>query len=198
MDATVFEQLYQTMFSHGFTGYTPAIAEAPNGNGKVDVQKRYSHLNRRTLPSASPAEIGLLSTVFNGCMGAAFEHVRTMNIPHSFMPSAEDSTLRVLEYPPGATSAEHTDFDLFTINLYRSHEDLIVPKMPIHFGELAEIISGGWLKATSHHVKAHSTQTQRSAVFFVMPRLDAVLPDGVTVRAWLNERKSRARVAVSR
>lgn len=192
MNAVEFEQAYQQMFSPTFSGFTPAIAEAPNGDGKVDAQKRYAHLNRRTLPSAPFAA---LADLFDSCMALALEHARTMNIPRELMPSAEDSTLRLLEYPPGATSAEHTDFDLFTINLYRSHEDLIVPKMPIHFGELAEIVSGGWLKAVSHHVKAHPTQTQRSAVFFAMPPLAATLPTGITVREWVTERKARSRVS---
>lgn len=195
MDAADYERLYQAMFSPTFTGYTPAVAEAPNGDGKVDVQKRYSHLNRRTFGSiADHDDHTLCGQVFDHCMGLARDLAESMNIPSAFRPSTEDSTLRLLEYPPGATSAEHTDFDLFTINLYRSHPDLIVPKLGVHHGELAEIVSGGWLKATSHHVPAHLTQSQRSAVFFVMPSLSAVLPTGVTVRDWLMERKTRSRV----
>jgi isopenicillin N synthase-like dioxygenase len=194
MDAVEFEKIYQEVFSPTFTGYSPAIAEAPNGDSRIDLQKRYSHLNHRTLPSARDNVKTFLAEVFSRCMRVALEHARIMNIPYAFMPSAEDSTLRLLEYPPGATSSEHTDFDLFTINLYRSHEDLIVPKMPVHFGELADIVSKGWLKAVPHHVTAHLTQTQRSAVFFVMPALSACLPNGMTVREWVAERKTRSRV----
>jgi hypothetical protein len=75
----------------------------------------------------------------------------------------------VLEYPPGATSARHTDFDLFTLVAYRdpypgglvreeqmptggpflSWADTISPG--IHFGELFEL--GGFGAATPHEVK---------------------------------------------
>ena len=197
MDANEFERAYQAMFSPTFTGYTPAVAEAPNGDGRVDVQKRYAHLNLRTIDSVEAALYRLrLEDLFNQCMQEAFKFAEAMNISEMYWSSAEDSTLRLLEYPPGSTSAEHTDFDLFTINVYRSHPGLLHPGgVRVHFGELAEIISGGWLKATSHHVGAHPTQTQRSAVFFAMPPLDAVLPTGATVREWLTERKARSRVA---
>lgn len=196
MDAAIFEILYQQMFTPSFAGYTPAIAEAPNGDGKVDVQKRYAHLNRRTLPSVSdPLARDALGAFFDGCMAQARAAAAEMGIPQAFVPSAEDSTLRLLEYPSGATSSEHTDFDLFTINLYRSHGELIVPKMAVHYGELAELATIGRLKAVSHHVKAHPTQTQRSAVFFVMPSLNATLPSGITVKEWLADRKTRSRVS---
>lgn len=195
MNAEEYEQLYQVMFSPTFTGYTPAVVEAPNGDGKVDAVKRYSHLNRRTFGSITEHDDHTLcGQVFDRCMDLARSCAEAMGIPPVFWPSAEDSTLRLLEYPPWATSAEHTDFDLFTLNLYRSHLDLIVPQLSIHHGEIAEIVSGGWLRATPHHVRTHPTQTQRSAVFFVMPPLGAVLPTGITVRDWLTERKTRSRV----
>lgn len=195
IDANLFEYAYQKMFSETFTGYTPAVAEAPNGDGKVDVQKRYAHLNLRTLGSVPKPEQTNFALLFDHCMAAALAHAERLEIPIAYYPSAEDSTLRLLEYPPGATSAEHTDFDLFTINLYRSHPDLLIPaQTEVHYGELAEIVTGGRLKATPHHVLAHPTQTQRSAVFFAMPRLNVVLPTGITVREWLTERKTRSRV----
>lgn len=192
MDANEYEKIYQIMFAPEYSGYIPTVAEAPNGDGKVDVQKRYSHLARK-YTERSPVPLWLRH-YFENLVDAARANARAHGIPDEFLPTEQDSTLRLLEYPPGATSAEHTDFDLFTINLYRSHPDLIVPRSSVHIGELAEVITNGRLKATPHHVDAHSTQAQRSAVFFAMPPLDAVLPTGVTVSEWLTERKSRSRV----
>lgn len=196
MDANDFDELYRITFASDFAGYTPSVAEIPNGDGKVDAQKRYAHVNTRTIPSARRlADRQTLWAFFNQFIDDACSEAERLGILIDPWVSPEDSTLRLLEYPIGVGGAEHTDFDLFTLNLYRSHPDLLVPgKMEVHYGELAEIVTGGRLKATPHHVIAHPTQTQRSAVFFVMPKLDAVLPTGVVVRDWLKERKERSRV----
>jgi hypothetical protein len=192
-DADRFEHLYQIMFSPGYAGYTPAMAEAPNGDGVVDVQKRYAHLAKKYLPGVTNYDRSFCEEVLEQCVDEARDLAGAIDIPTKFWPTIEDSTLRLLEYPPGATSAQHTDFDLFTLNLYRSHGEYLVPRSYMHVGELMEVVTGQ--KATSHHVDAHPTQTQRSVVFFAMPPLDAVLPTGVTVRDWLTERKARSRVA---
>lgn len=192
MNAIKYEDLYQVMFADGYPGHTPAVAEAPNGDGKVDVAKRYSHLARKYM-KRWPVPLWV-DRYFVQLVQMAQDEACRLGIPTQFWPTEEDSTLRLLEYPPGSTSAEHTDFDLITLNLYRSHPTLIVPQATVHIGELAEVVTKGRLAATVHHVDAHPTQTQRSAVFFGMPPLGAHLPTGQTVLEWLTERKTRSRV----
>jgi hypothetical protein len=48
-----------------------------------------------------------------------------LGVPREFMPSYEHSALRVLEYPPGAGSAPHTDVGLLTLNLYRDQPEYL-------------------------------------------------------------------------
>lgn len=124
---------------------------------------------------------------------------------------------------PGAGTAEHTDFDLFTIVCWReTPEDLERhgPALPpgssalqgrliraegispgLHIGEIGELVGLG--PATPHRVPARP-YVQRSIVAFAMPRLDAWLPRPVpapgyaaarprTVREWLAERMARSR-----
>lgn len=104
---------------------------------------------------------------------------------------------------PGAGSAEHTDFDLFTIVLWRSTpEDLerrpldcegvhsggacasvraaeaISPGL--HIGRLGELVGLG--PATPHRVPARP-YVQRSIIYFAMPAMAARLPCPHTHRA---------------
>jgi hypothetical protein len=109
-------------------------------------------------------------------------------VPDAFYPRTADGTLRVLEYPPGAGTAEHTDFNLFTIVCWRSHEsDLELLRAHddgttlearrispgLHIGELGELVGLG--SATPHRVPARP-YAQTSIVYFAMPSLDARLP----------------------
>ena len=120
-------------------------------------------------------------------------------LPMEFWPTMEDSAMRLLYYPPGATIAHHTDFNLFTVNLWRNllspyhHLDSSCKASPpskVHWGELWQKVMGD--PATEHYTRP-STKWQYSVVFFAMPPLSAVLPDGQTVGDWLTKRKQEAR-----
>jgi isopenicillin N synthase-like dioxygenase len=124
-------------------------------------------------------------------------------VHHYYAPSYEHCALRVLEYPPGAGSHEHTDFNLFTLMLYRNQPDKFVhdgrdhipPSVrklneQCHLGEITEILGTG--PATKHSVLPSET-TQVSAVFFAIPNHEAVLPNGMKVGDWIAERVSRSR-----
>jgi hypothetical protein len=108
------------------------------------------------------------------------------------LPSPQDSTLRILDYPRGAGSAEHTDFDLFTLNAFRNCSNVGLPKGEVHEGELLRELC--LAKPVEHAVARQYGRHQYGIVFFAMPPLDLVLPSGLTVGQWLDERKARSRV----
>lgn len=182
---------------HRYAGYKPDVLEAPNGDGKVDAEKRYLHVALKYAPPEWAVEY-LARAHFAACQIA-----EALNVPDVFYPRVQDGTLRVIEYPVGAGSAEHTDFDLFTVHCYRSTPadfvrlDDVDPRAEavdpdVHLGEIAEAIGVG--TATRHRVPARS-YTQSAIVYFAMPSLVAKLPSGETVLEWLQERKTgRSRV----
>jgi isopenicillin N synthase-like dioxygenase len=142
-----------------------------------------------------------------------------IGVPNAYWPVLENSALRVLEYTPDATTAPHKDFDLFTLMLYRNHPQYFkylsranepswdanrsaergkmlkhaqTLNAQVHFGEILEEISPVW-EATKHEVVASKGPTQYSIVYFCIPSHDAVLPSGITVGKWLDERIARSR-----
>jgi hypothetical protein len=192
------------------------VVEAPNGDGNLDATKKYSHVATKYVKQwvDSGAVRGFdpsVLTLFNYMMRAHNRAVGVaceLGVPAAFLPSFEHGALRVLEYPAGAGSAVHTDFDLFTLNLYRNVENYGLGPfaMPVHMGELGELlgISGGQglgtggvgpAKAFPHFV-APLDVVQRSVVYFAIPDHAAVLPGGVTVGEWIKERITRSRVAM--
>lgn len=179
-----------------YKGYKPEVLEAPNGDGKVDATKRYLHVALKYDPPEWAREY-LARAHFEACRIA-----EALNVPAEFYPRVQDGTLRVLEYPAGAGSAEHTDFDLFTVHCYRSTPedfvrlDAVDPRAEavdpdVHLGEIAEVVGIG--KATRHVVPVRP-YAQKAIVYFAMPALAAELPGGVPVYRWLAERYSRSRV----
>jgi hypothetical protein len=186
-------------FADDYPGYNPKVHEAPNGDGKWDEEKKYSHV----YPSLEPGHV-LLNYYARAWSEACRVHVK-LNLPWRLAPSYSASCLRILEYAPGVGGEAHTDFDWFTIQLYRSHPDRFRcmtysdgsdvalsnadhVSSGIHFGEMAEL--AGVRKATMHGVFPHPTETQKSIVFFAIPNPNEAL---VTVESFLAERKARSR-----
>lgn len=123
-----------------YPGYRPEVVELPNGDGRADTQKRYAHVSLKNLHSWAipPAEQTphdekhwwLLKDYLDRAHAEALRVARALGVPEAFMPDIRYSTLRVLEYPPGATSARHTDPDLFTVPLYRDRAEGLVRYAP--------------------------------------------------------------------
>lgn len=193
-----------TLFASGFAGYKPNVLEAPNGDGKIDVTKRYLHVALKYNPPAW-AVWYLARAHFEACRIA-----EAIGVPAEFYPKVENGTLRVLEYPAGAGSAEHTDFDLFTVHCYRSTpEDFHIRPDPralvirdyrspaqqidplVHFGDIGEEIGLG--PATRHSVPERP-YPQKAIVYFAMPANDARMPDGSRAIDWIADRYARSRV----
>jgi hypothetical protein len=186
----------------GYPGYRPAVVELPNGDGKADTGKRYLHIALKYDPPKWALRY-LAMAHLEACRVA-----EAIGVPDAFYPKVENGTLRVLEYPAGAGSAEHTDFDLFTVHCYRDRPEDFVRLDPVdpraervsqdvHIGELGEIVGLG--RATRHYVPERPYR-QKAIVYFAMPAMDARLtgaPPGwtmPTVKQWLNDRLDRSRM----
>lgn len=181
-----------------YAGYKPDVLEAPNGDGKIDATKRYLHVALKYDPP-DWARWYLARAHFEACRIA-----EAIGVPAEFYPKVENGTLRVLEYPAGAGSAEHTDFDLFTVHCYRSTpEDFVIvdgPKRPtqatdidpqVHFGDIGQEIGLG--PATRHGVPERP-YPQKAIVYFAMPANGARMPDGSRAIDWIADRYARSRV----
>ncbi len=203
------EQQYETLATFAFSdknpGYRPSVVEAPNGDNVWDESKRYAHLAPRYFEETDPNVDHLeIKELYELARRTAEQVCEMLNLSREFFPG-RDSTLRILHYPPGAATAPHTDFDLFTICMYRDdtdafkyldgEEDALLTRARkfspgIHFGELMTEINDAM--ATNHEVIG-TERIQKSAVFFVVPDHSAVLPSGLTVGEWMTERKNRSR-----
>ena len=145
------------------------------------------------------------STFFRKIHEEAWKHSRDVALqlgyPSEFWPAKDRGALRVLEYPPRVGGAKHTDPNLFTLSLYRNDTSLFWhgPRETkgmkeraeelspgIHFGEMTEMLFP-WVTADQHgvHECGHS---QFSVVYFAIPKWEAVLPGGATVKEFLDER----------
>lgn len=192
-----YDRLHSLVFVDGYPGYKPDVREIPNGDGQVDAEKRYAHVALKYLTTCrSKAK---LMPYLRAAHADALYAAKELKVPEAFLPDIRYSALRVLEYPPGAGSAKHTDFDLFSTLLFRDdskalvlHQDQAYDFSPgLHIGELGELI--GIAPATPHHVEPRD-EAQHSIVYFAIPDHGAVLPSGVTVGAWIEERIARSRV----
>lgn len=179
-----------------YAGYKPDQREAPNGDGKVDETKRYLHIALKYGPP-NWALWFLARAHFEACRIA-----EALGLPTEFYPKVENGTLRVLEYPAGAGSAEHTDFDLFTVHCYRSTPedfvriDSVDPRAEaidphVHIGDIGQEIGLG--KATRHWVPSRP-YAQKAIVYFAMPANDAKMPNGQRAIDWIADRYARSRV----
>lgn len=224
LTATDYKTISDIVFTKEYPGYRPDVVESPNGDGKWDTDKRYAHISTKYLgPTVlySQTLLDFLHTAHHKAEQVAVE----LGIPKAFWPVMNYSAMRILEYPPGATTHPHTDFDLFTLMMYRNlphcfrylhpkhgefiEDEALVSKMlnlknanqlnkQIHFGELMEIINPKAYIATPHEVVVDQfDRTQYSIVYFAIPDERAVLPTGQTVGDWLTERKERSRKVVN-
>jgi hypothetical protein len=188
-----YQRIYDLTFNDSsYAGYRPNVQEAPNGDGKWDEDKKYAHIATKYFPSPE------LMTYYARAFEEACRVHRDLDFPRRLSPDWNSCCMRILDYPPGAGSAEHTDFDFFTIQLYREIPEGFVRtgtvaqadesiSTGIHFGEMAEVAN--LRKAMPHYVKEMDVR-QKSIVFFVLPNPDVPL---ITAGEWLAERYARSR-----
>ena len=229
--------LYDIVFQPDYPGYKPDVVESPNGDGVKDTLKRYAHVAMKHLSEydIKPINKNKVVTLQDYLLKAhdkSIELAITIGVPRQYWPSLDQGCLRILEYGPYASSAEHTDMDLISVSCYRNLPEYFeyvdagwkgaecksweetrqlygkyleyeeqrkmlkrgqeVNKQ-VHFGELLEEVNPKIYKANKHQVVASKGPTQFSAVYFAVPAEDAVLPSGISVGKWLDERKKRSR-----
>lgn len=199
-DRADYDHLASLFTLPGYKGYKPEVLEAPNGDGKVDVRKRYLHVALKYNPPQW-ALYFLARAHFEACRIA-----EAIGVPEAYYPKVENGTLRVLDYPPEAGSAEHTDFDLFTVHCYRSTpRDFVKVRddhtakfclaesidPDVHFGDIGAEVGLG--PATRHMVPARE-YSQQAIVYFAMPANDARMPTGERAIDWIADRYNRSRV----
>jgi hypothetical protein len=190
--------MHAGVFRPDYAGYKPDVTEIPNSDGKADTLKRYAHI----APKYSPAP-ELLVFAWKA-HAIALDAAKAFGVTAEFLPIFKYGALRILDYPPGAGSAEHTDFDLFTIHCYRDVPEAFIRSgdpLPeavanvnadCHIGRLGEILGLG--KAHPHHVEP-TPVPQHAIVYFAIPEHDAVLPTGEVVRDWLNRIMAESRTS---
>lgn len=186
---TQYESLFNYAFSSANRGYRPSVVERPHGDSRTDHSKRFAHIAIKYNLTSAPEHV---RSLFWGLFEEARHTAHGAGLP---APDPVECCLRVLDYPPGAGSEAHTDFNLFTLNVWRSPAGgLLVPTNHragrVHFGELAPMFGGP--EATWHAVSPLPVP-QRSIVFFVLPSRAERLPDGRTVGEWLAGRLARSR-----
>lgn len=216
LDSGEYIRLHSAVFREGYPGYKPNVVESPDGDGKWDAEKHYAHVAAKYLENYDGLDSKYLSSILSKLTNEARFIALALDVPRAFWPTRKYSALRILEYPPRATAAPHTDFDLFTLMCYRNSPENFVYcdvdlsgnsdrylteanklNEQIHFGEILEIICTKY-KATRHQVVADpQDRTQYSAVFFGIPDHAQMLPTGITVGEWIDERISRSRKTVA-
>lgn len=210
-NALDYTRLSALAFAPDYPGYRPWIVEAPNGDGKLDRAKRFAHVAFKYLAvDPDRKRANALRQFFGRAFIQATNIARRLNVPLAYFPSPEACALRILEYPAGAGSELHTDFDLFTLMLYRDQPDKFVRlgraepvagehyadcDPMLHIGELGEIVGLG--RAEPHLVLPGETP-QHSIVFFALPAHETELPGtdgapGETVAQWVARRLARSR-----
>lgn len=199
-----YNQLHSLVFKPDYSGWKPNVLEIPNGDGRIDDLKQYAHVAPKYLQTDQQRKD--LMPFLLKAFGDACDIAEYVGLAKKYWPTLEHGALRVLDYPAGAVSNKHQDFDLFTIMMHRDQPEMFkaydvdqpsecLAKMrtinpQLHLGELGELIGLG--KATPHEVLP-SHARQHSVVYFVIPDHNALLPSGLTVRDWLNERMARSR-----
>lgn len=206
-----YNALHDLVFRPDYSGYKPSVVEIPNGDGKADTQKRYAHVAIKYMETDQQrrALMPYLEKAHREAQkGAALlsQIHPARSLQDKYWPTIEHSALRILDYPPGAISNTHEDFDLFTLMMYRDQPGRFMSaendceairalrkiNPQAHLGQIGTEIGLG--PATPHAVLASETR-QRSIVYFAIPDHTSVLPSGVTVRDWLNERMARSRTS---
>jgi isopenicillin N synthase-like dioxygenase len=245
--AADYAKIHSLVFRDDYPGYKPKVIESPNGDGKLDTEKRYAHIAEKYLKYNSTklvedhirlqnrfgineCEDFTTELFLNKCLDQAhelsLEIAVAIGVPPQYWPVRKYGALRVLEYSPTAVTNTHTDLDLFTLMLYRNDESCFKYLDPnfaskyleslglegqaltrsksllrlakslnsqVHFGELLEEIDSNSYRATKHEVVASGGPYQYSCVYFSEPDHDVVLPSGITVGKWIEERMKRSR-----
>lgn len=201
-----YKQISDLVFQDNYPGYKKNVIESPNGDGKFDTDKRYAHIATKYLDQLKNRNVfNTLNMYFSMAHAVALQVAHQLQLPEELYPHKDACAMRVLEYAPGVGSYSHTDFNLFTLMMYRDQPDKFVIhdnkpdeklqkiNKQLHIGELLEIEE--YANACRHSVQPSETH-QHSIVFFALPNHLTILSNGQSVGEWLEERMSRSRKEV--
>ena len=188
-NATDYAKLHALVFSEGYPGYRPALRERFQDSGKTDQDKRFAHVATKYLakdPDLSRAAALEKYLLTAHCL--AINIAKNLCLPERLWPALEACALRVLDYQPGATTAPHYDFNLFSVNCYRDRPEQLRPNRDLyHLGELAQIFGVG--PQLKHWTEPCDAPTQ-SIIYFALPAHDVTM----TVGEWVQWRVETSRV----
>lgn len=204
-----FDYWASRVFTPTYPGYRALCFEQPDGNKDGESYYSYAHIASKYLDGWLTGHE--MREEARDLIESLVEEARAwavkFGIPFELWPTAEDSTLRLLYYPPGGAGAKHTDFCLFTLPVFRNLPQCFnievanpdpIPGIPygepkVHKGELMASLMPKE-QADMHWVDADPDgRAQFSAVFFAMPPLKTLLPSGQTVGEWVEKRKKETR-----
>jgi len=135
--ASDYAKIHSLVFRDDYPGYKPNVVESPNGDGKLDTEKRYAHVAEKYLFQQNEYTIRyekangfhpsherdtLLQEYLNKAHDLSIQVAIAIGVPRPFWPVKKYGALRVLEYNGEAVTNPHKDFDLFTLMLYRNDE----------------------------------------------------------------------------
>lgn len=123
-----YDKLHALTFRPDYPGYKPTVQEIPNGDGKVDAEKMFSHVAPKYFRTDEQREA--LTPYLERAHALAVEVGELIGLPPEFMPDIRYGALRILDYPPGAVSNKHEDFDLFTLMCFRDQPDRFLAHEP--------------------------------------------------------------------
>jgi hypothetical protein len=124
--ASDYAKIHSLVFRGDYLGYKPNVVESPNGDGKLDTEKRYAHVAEKYMSGRvgdwDYSRDRILEGYLDKAHQLAVEVAIAIGVPRPFWPMRKHSALRVLEYNGEAVTNPHKDFDLFTLMLYRNDE----------------------------------------------------------------------------
>lgn len=137
LTASDYAKIHSLVFRDDYPGYKPNVVESPNGDGKLDTEKRYAHVAQKYLFQQNEYTLKyekangfhpsherdtVLQEYLNKAHDLSIQVAIAIGVPRPFWPVKKYGALRVLEYNGEAVTNPHKDFDLFTLMLYRNDE----------------------------------------------------------------------------
>ncbi len=184
-NASDYATIHSLVFRDDYPGYKPNVVESPNGDGKLDSMKRYAHVAEKYLSHKNTGSLSdyckslsdgrgaynddmdLLSKYLDRAHLLSLEVAVSIGVPREFWPVRKYGALRVLEYGSNATSAEHTDFDLFTLMCYRNLPEYFTYCLPPKDSKRSAWLKGLTRQDTAvHRDSARRAQHLNSQVHF--------------------------------
>lgn len=190
----------------GYYGYKSEIAI----DGKYPDLKEFYHVDRHWLTKYNPTST---TDLFNKLDLVARKILNTLDPTETLSEECYNSNntiLRAIRYPAitqsddlGVRASEHTDINYITLLVSATCSGLQVKdkegnwhevpqidnSIVVNIGDMLQFRSNGAFKSTTHRVVNANTNIDRYSIpFFVHPRPNTLLTEGITAEEFLKER----------